>query len=67
MNEEIKKELKDLGLEHLELITKETVEAVFKAIQLIVEDTENKVDDMIIPALPFLKEKVLEYVDKIHE
>ena len=65
MNEETKKELKELGLTNLELITKESVEAVFKAIEIIVKDTENKIDDMVIPAIPFIKEKLLELVDKI--
>jgi hypothetical protein len=67
MNEETKEILKNLGLEKLEIITKEGVDALFIALELIVKDTENKFDDMIIPALPLLKAKLLELVDKIHE
>lgn len=65
MKEETKKQLLELGLTELEFLTKEGVEALFKALELIVKDTENKVDDMVLPALPFLKEKLLELVSKI--
>lgn len=67
MTDETKEILKNLGLEKLEIITKEGVDALFIALELIVKDTENKFDDMIIPALPLLKAKLLELVDKIHE
>ena len=66
MNDETKEALKTLGLSKLETITKEGVEAVFKAIELIVADSENKIDDMILPVLPFIKSKLLDLVEKIN-
>ena len=46
MKEETKKQLLELGLTELEFLTKEGVEALFKALELIVKDTENKIDDI---------------------
>ena len=66
MKDETKQELKNLGLEKLELVSKEAVDAIFKAIELVVADTENKIDDMVLPVLPFIKAKVLELVEKIN-
>ena len=66
MNEETKQALKTLGLEKLETLTKESVDAIFKAIELIVVDSENKIDDMILPVLPFIKSRILDLVEKIN-
>ena len=67
MKEETKKALKEVGLESLENVTKEAVEDVFKCLEIIIKDSDNKIDDMILPALPVLKEKLLIFVDKIDE
>ena len=67
MKEETKKALKEVGLESLENVTKEAVEDVFKCLEIIIKDSDNKIDDMILPALPVLKEKLLILVDKIDE
>lgn len=61
--EEIKKEL----LAMTERLSKEAVESAFKIIELAVKASENKFDDMIIAALPFLKDTALKYIDKISE
>lgn len=66
MEQHTKEQLKELGLEELEKISKEGVEALFVALEIIVKDSQNKIDDMVLPALPLLKQKLLELVDKIH-
>ena len=66
MKDETKQKLQELGLEKLETISKEGVDAVFKVIELVVADTENKIDDMVLPVLPIIKAKVLELIEKIN-
>lgn len=65
MKDETKQELKELGLDGLENVTRDAVDLVFKALEVIIKDSENKIDDMILPTLPILKEKLLLLVDKI--
>lgn len=65
MKDETKQELKELGLEGLEDVTRDAVDVVFKALEIVIKDSDNKIDDMILPALPVLKEKLLLLVDKI--
>ena len=65
MKDETKQELKELGLDGLENVTRDTVDLVFKALEVIIKDSENKIDDIILPTLPILKEKLLLLVDKI--
>lgn len=61
LKEDIKKELLKLG----ENVTAEAVTSVFKIAELAIKDSDNILDDMLLPALPKLKEVVLSYVDKI--
>lgn len=61
LKEDIKKELLGLG----ENVAAEAVRRVFKIAELAIKDSENKYDDMLLPALPKLEEVVLKYVDKI--
>ena len=65
MKDETKQELKELGLDGLENVTRDAVDVVFKALEVVIKDSENKIDDMVLPALPVLKEKLLLLVDKI--
>lgn len=65
MKEETKEKLKQLGLEYAEILTETTVDALFEIIDVLVQDSENKLDDMILPALPTLKSKLLELVENI--
>ena len=65
MKDETKQELKELGVDGWENVTKDAVDLVFKALEVIIKDSENKIDDMILPTLPILKEKLLLLVDKI--
>lgn len=65
MNEKTKQELKELGLSELEIISKEGIEAIFRAIEIIITNSENKIDDIVLSALPFVKSKLIELVEKI--
>lgn len=65
MKEETKEKLKQLGLEYAEILTETTVDALFEIIDVLVQDSENKLDDLILPALPTLKSKLLELVENI--
>ena len=62
-NEDIKKEL----LVMAEKVSRDAVDSAFKIIEIAVKASENKFDDMIIAALPLLKETALKYIDKISE
>lgn len=64
MNEQIKQIL----LQHAESLTKETIECLFEIIEIIVDDSDSKTDDIVLkPMLPMLKQLVLTYVDQIVE
>ena len=65
MEKQTKEDLIKLGLEGLENISKETVDTLFKAIELIALSSENKIDDVLLPFLPLIKEKLLQIIDKI--
>ena len=65
MKEETKQRLKDLGLEYAEILTETTIDALFEIIEILVQDSDNKIDDMILPALPTLKSKLLELAENI--
>lgn len=65
MKEETKERLKDLGLEYAEILTETTIDALFEIIEILVQDSDNKIDDMILPALPTLKLKLLELAENI--
>ena len=61
MEEQTKNELMELA----EGLTAETVEAVFKIAEIEIKATPNKLDDIVLLALPQVKAFVLKYVDKI--
>ena len=63
MKEETKERLKDLGLEYAEILTETTIDALFEIIEILVQDSDNKIDDMILPALPTLKLELAENID----
>lgn len=62
MKMEIKKELLNFG----ESTARNAVETTFNLIEYGIKDSENKIDDMLLGALPALKEIVLKLVDKIY-
>lgn len=52
-------------LAHAEVLTEDAVNAVFGMLKLYAQQTENKIDDAIIPFLPMAESFVLGFVKKI--
>lgn len=64
---ELDAEIKDELLKLAENVSKEAVESIFKIAEIAIKKSATKYDDMILPALPLIKEKINEVLDKIHE
>ena len=67
LTDEAKEQIKAELLKTGEVVSKEAVEMVFTLIEIVVKDTENKFDDMILPVVPAIKEYVLKLLDGISE
>lgn len=67
MSEQLKEDIKKELLKFGENCAAEAVETVFKIAELAIKDSENKYDDMLLVALPKLKDVTLGFVDKISE
>ena len=65
LTEEAKEQIKAELLKTGEVVSKEAIEMVFTLIEIVVKDTENKFDDMILPVVPAIKEYVLKLLDGI--
>jgi hypothetical protein len=57
--------LKQNGLDLAEDTAKMAVKAVFKVLPEIVKETENKMDDILIPLISVVEKPVMELLDKI--
>jgi hypothetical protein len=57
--------MNDKILSSIENITEKAVEGVFELITQYIEQTPNKIDDVVLAFLPKAKEYVLKQVDKI--
>ena len=57
--------MNDKILTSIENITEKAVDEVFELITQYIEQTPNKIDDVVIAFLPKAKEYVLKQVDKI--
>lgn len=67
MKEEAKKEVRAIALDLAETVGEHAVEAVFKIVEVVINDTDNKIDDVALQFMPKIKEKVLELVQKINK
>jgi len=67
MSEELKPQITKKLLKLAEVTSKESVDVLFEIAEIVAKDTENKIDDMVIPVLPMLKQAVLKYIDKISD
>lgn len=61
--ESLKRELLKCG----EISARTAVDTVFNLVETVVKDTENKFDDVVLVAVPKIKEAVLQLIDKISE
>lgn len=57
--------LKDKGLDVAEDVAKEVIAIVFDFAEQAIKDSENKIDDLALGALPMIKEFLLDVADKI--
>ena len=62
-DEETKAEL----LRLVETASKESVESAFKIAEILVKKSTNKFDDLLLPAIPFIKDKVVDLLDNISD
>lgn len=62
-DEETKAELLKLA----EKVSRESLDSAFKIVEIAIKKSANKFDDMLLPALPLIKEKIVEIVDKISD
>lgn len=66
---EISEKFKEEAIQELlglaEVVSGEAVKTVFKLAEIAIKDSDNKFDDMLLPALPKLQEVVLGFVDQI--
>lgn len=71
MTEETKKqmdpEVKDELMNLLENVSKDSVISTFKIAEIMFKKSGNKFDDLLLPFLPFIEEKVLELLNEIHK
>lgn len=62
---ELAQELKEKGLPDLELCCRDIIEAFFEWTEKSIGLSENKVDDVALAVLPYLKKYILEKVDEV--
>lgn len=67
MSEELKPKITAKLLKLAENVSKDTVDVLFEIADIVVDDTENKIDDMVKPFLPKIKEAILVYIEKISQ
>lgn len=67
LSNEFKEQAKQELLGLAETVSTEAVKSVFRLCELVIKDSDNKFDDMLLPALPKLQDVVLGFVDKIKE
>lgn len=60
-------EVKDELLKLAENVSKDAADSIFKIAEILIKKSTNKYDDMLLPALPFIKEKVMELINDIHK
>ena len=59
----IRKELLKTG----EIVSKDAVDMVFTLIEIVVKDTDNKIDDVVLTFLPKIKDYVNQLLDGISD
>lgn len=64
---ELDPEVKDELLKLAENVSKESLESTFKIAEILIKKSTNKFDDLLLPALPFIKEKVMALLENIHQ
>lgn len=65
ITEDAKEEIKNKLLATGEKVSKDTAEFLFNLIEIVIKDTENKIDDAVLVFLPQIKEYVFKLLDNI--
>lgn len=63
--EELKKVLKEKGLDLSEEMLIFLMEKVFDFVEVLIKTTDNKFDDMALTFIPMLKAELIKLIDKI--
>ena len=50
-----------------EAVSKESVESAFKIAEILIKKSTNKFDDLLLPAVPFIKDKIIDLLDNISD
>ena len=59
----IRKELLKTG----EVVSKDAITMIFDLIEIVVKDTDNKIDDVVLTFMPKVKDYVMQLLDGISE
>lgn len=62
LDPEVKEELLKLA----ENVSKESLESAFTIAEILIKKSTNKFDDLLLPALPIIKDKILAVIDNIN-
>lgn len=62
-DDETKAELLKLA----EKVSKDSVDSAFKIAEILIKKSTNKFDDLLLPALPFIKDKIVDLLDNISD
>ena len=60
---EVKAELLKLA----EVVSRDSLDSAFKIAEIAIKNSTNKFDDLLLPALPFIKEKIEAIIDNISD
>lgn len=65
LSENFKEQAKQELLGLAENVSNDAADTIFNLIELAIKDSKNKFDDMLLPAIPKLREVVKSYIDEI--
>lgn len=65
LSENFKEQAKQELLGLAENVSNDVADTIFNLIELAIKDSKNKFDDMLLPAIPKLREVVKSYIDEI--
>lgn len=67
MSEDAKAKIKARLLKTGEIVSKDAADMIFDLIEIVIKDSENKIDDMVLTFMPKIKEYVMQLLDGISE
>ena len=67
LTDDAKAEIRKRLLKTGEIVSKDAVDMIFDLIEIVVKDTDNKIDDVVITFMPKVKDYVMQLLDGISE